>query len=355
MNAIPDHHPLKEIARQVRLDIVEMCRPAGSGHLGGPLSVADILTVLYFRELRIDPARPRWVDRDRMILSKGHAATALYATLAERGYLPGTELATFDEIDSRLQAHPDMTALAGLDMSTGSLGQGLSAGVGMALAARTLGAGWRTYVVLGDGESQEGQVWEASFVAARYGLDNLCAVLDWNGFQQYGWHRPGGSPGDRLNPIEDPAGRWRAIGWRAIELDGHDHAALIAGLDEARATRGRPTILVARTVKGKGVSFMEGDFRWHSSNLGPDLLAAVHERSWGSSREPAVGCPCPAGSGPGRGPPRAPASATRSWRSVGATRGWWCWTATSRTPPRSTPSPTPSPSASSRWASPSRT
>jgi transketolase len=264
---------LADHARRIRGHVLEMVAHVGSGHIGGPLSVADILTVLYFHELRIDPERPRWDDRDRMILSKGHSATALYAALAERGFLPVAELATFDEIDSRLQAHPDMTALPGLDMSTGSLGQGLSAGVGMALAARTLAAGWRTYVVLGDGESQEGQVWEASFVAARYGLDNLCAVLDWNGFQQYGWHRPGAAPGDRLNPIDHPVERWQSIGWHAIELDGHDHAALIAGLDEARATRGRPTILVARTVKGKGVSFMEGDLRWHSSNLGPDLLA----------------------------------------------------------------------------------
>lgn len=268
-----DAASLRDTARRVRRWALEMVHHAGSGHVGGPLSVADIAVVLYFHELRIDPARPRWEDRDRLVFSKGHAATALYATLAERGYLPVEELFTFDAIDSRLQAHPDMTALPGLDMSTGSLGQGLSVGVGMALAARALERDWRTYVVLGDGETQEGQVWEASFVAARYGLDSLCAILDWNGFQQYGWHRPGRPDTERLAPIENPAGRWESIGWRAIELDGHDVNALASGLAEARATRGRPTVLVARTVKGRGVSFMEGDYRWHSKPVTDDDLA----------------------------------------------------------------------------------
>lgn len=263
---------LVELAGRVRRHVLRSVHAVGSGHVGGPLSVADILVVLYFRELRLDPARPRWEDRDRLVFSKGHAAAALYGTLAERGYFPVSELATFDAIDSRLQAHPDMTALPGLDMSTGSLGQGLSVGVGMALAARTLGADWRTYVVLGDGESQEGQVWEASFVAARYGLDNLCAILDWNGLQQYGWRRAGRPATERMNPIEDPVGRWESIGWRAIELDGHDPRALAAGLDDARATSGRPTILVARTVKGKGVSFIEGDYRWHAGPVTDDDL-----------------------------------------------------------------------------------
>lgn len=272
---------LRELARRVRRHALLAVHRAGSGHLGGPLSVAEILVVLYFHELQIDPARPAWPDRDRLVFSKGHAATALYATLAERGYFPLEELATFDEIDSRLQAHPDMTALPGLDMSTGSLGQGLSVGVGMALAARLLGADWRTYVVLGDGETQEGQVWEASFVAARYGLDNLCAILDWNGLQQYGWRRPGGAPGERLSPIDNPVGRWEAIGWQAIAVDGHDPAALAAALGTARATSGRPTILVARTVKGRGVSFMEGDYRWHAKPLTDDDLRRALEELGG--------------------------------------------------------------------------
>jgi transketolase len=268
---------LREIATRTRRLALATVHRAGSGHVGGPLSVADITTVLYFHELRIDPARPRWEDRDRLVFSKGHAATALYATLAQRGYFPPEELDTFDEIDSRLQGHPDMTALPGLDMSTGSLGQGLSVGVGMALAARTLGKDWRTYVVLGDGETQEGQVWEASFVAARYGLDNLCAILDWNGLQQYGWRRPGGSPSERMSPIEHPVARWESIGWRAIEVDGHDMRALADGFAEARSTKGRPTILVARTVKGRGVSFMEGDYLWHAKPVADDDLARALE------------------------------------------------------------------------------
>ncbi len=272
---------LRDLARRVRRHALLAVHRAGSGHVGGPLSVAEILVVLYFHELHVDPARPAWPDRDRLVFSKGHAATALYATLAERGYFPAEELATFDEIDSRLQGHPDMTALPGLDMSTGSLGQGLSVGVGMALAARLLGASWRTYVVIGDGETQEGQVWEASFVAARYGLDNLCAILDWNGLQQYGWRRPGGAPGERLSPIENPVGRWEAIGWRAIEVDGHDPAALAAALAEARATSGRPTILVARTMKGRGVSFMEGDYRWHAKPISDDDLRCALEELGG--------------------------------------------------------------------------
>ncbi len=268
---------LEALARRVRRLALTTVHRAGSGHVGGPLSVADILVTLYFHELRIDPAVPDWPDRDRLILSKGHSAPALYAALAERGYFPVEELATFDEVGSRLQAHPDMRALPGLDMSTGSLGQGLSVGVGMALAARLLGKDWRTYVIVGDGESQEGQVWEASFVAARNGLDSLVAILDWNGLQQYGWHRPGRPAGERLLPIEEPAARWRSIGWQAIEVDGHDVRALAGALAGARATRGRPTIVVARTVKGKGVSFMEGDYRWHSRPVTDDDLRRALE------------------------------------------------------------------------------
>jgi transketolase len=268
---------LESLARQVRRHSLETVHRAGSGHVGGPLSVADILVTLYFHELRVDPSEPAWPARDRCILSKGHSAPALYAALAMRGFLPLDELATFDEIDSRLQAHPDMRVLPGLDMSTGSLGQGLSVGVGMALAARRLGAPWRTYVVLGDGESQEGQVWEASFVAARYALDNLVAILDWNGLQQYGWHRPGGRPEERLLPIQEPAARWRSLGWHAIEVDGHDIRALADALAGARAEHGRPTVLVARTVKGRGVSFMEGDYRWHSRPVTDDDLRRALE------------------------------------------------------------------------------
>ncbi|HLG51979.1 MAG TPA: transketolase, partial [Chloroflexota bacterium] len=176
---------LRETARQVRRLVVQSVYRAKAGHLGGPLSAADVLTVLYFKILRVDPSRPDWPDRDRFILSKGHSAIALYATLALRGFFPVEELDTFDEIDSRLQGHPDMTRTPGLDMSTGSLGQGLSPGVGMALGARLLGKDFHTWVMLGDGEIQEGQIWEAAFVAERYRLDNLTAILDYNGLQQY--------------------------------------------------------------------------------------------------------------------------------------------------------------------------
>ena len=181
------HAELKRYAIQLRRLVVESVHHAGAGHLGGPMSAAELLIALYFAELNIDPARPRDENRDRFILSKGHSSIGLYAALALRGYLPIEELATFDAIDSRLQGHPDMSVLPGLDMSTGSLGQGLSPGLGMALAARLKGQDFRTWVMIGDGDSQEGQIWEAAFVAARYGLDNLTAILDWNGLQQYGW------------------------------------------------------------------------------------------------------------------------------------------------------------------------
>ena len=272
---------LEAIARRTRRRILETVNHAGAGHVGGPLSVVEILVTLYHHELRVDPLRPAWPDRDRLVFSKGHATPALYAVLAERGYFPVEELATFDQLDSRLQAHPDMTALPGLDMSTGSLGQGLSAGVGMALAARVLGAAWRTYVVMGDGESQEGQVWEAAFVAARDALDSLVVVLDWNHLQQYGWHDAGRPVAERVDPVigpvVDPAARWRASGWHAIEVDGHDVRALVAGLAEARATRGRPTVIVARTIKGRGVSFMEANYLWHSRPVTDDDLRRALE------------------------------------------------------------------------------
>lgn len=266
MSLTPAHHAqLKRYAIQLRRLVVESVHRAGAGHLGGPMSAAELLVALYFAELNIDPARPRDEGRDRFILSKGHSSIGLYAALALRGYFPVAELATFDALDSRLQGHPDMSVLPGLDMSTGSLGQGLSPGLGMALAARLQGRDFRTWVMLGDGDSQEGQIWEAAFVAARYGLDNLTAILDWNGLQQYGWATDKGySALDRLAAQENPLGRWRAFGWNAIETDGHDFAAILAAFAQAKAHRGQPTIIVARTVKGKGISYMENDFNWHS-------------------------------------------------------------------------------------------
>ncbi len=259
VKSIPE---LEALSRQTRRLIIESIHTAGAGHIGGPLSVTDILVSLYFNELRIDPTKPAAEDRDRLILSKGHSSIALYTVLALRGYYPVDELATFDQIDSRLQGHPDLTSLPGLDMSTGSLGQGLSPGIGMALGARLAGKDFHTWVILGDGELQEGQIWEAAFVAARYRLDNLTAIVDHNGLPQFGWPHESGHTRDI--PIDDPGGKFRAFGWNVIETDGHDHQALLDAYAEAKAYTDGPTCIVAKTVKGKGVSFMEGDFMWHA-------------------------------------------------------------------------------------------
>jgi transketolase len=253
-------------AVETRCLIVETIYKAQAGHLGGPLSVADILVALYFDILRIDPERPDWSMRDRFILSKGHSSIALYAVLAQRGYFPRAELSTFDEIDSRLQGHPDMTRLPGLDMSTGSLGQGLSAGVGMAIGAKRRRLDFRTYVTLGDGELQEGQVWEAAFVAARYGLDNLVAIVDHNRLPQYAW--PNAEAAGM--PLHQPemAARWEAFGWRVLEIDGHNMTEIVQTLRHAHeGVDGRPSVVIAHTVKGKGISFMEDQYAWHAKPL----------------------------------------------------------------------------------------
>lgn len=253
---------LEALSRRMRRLILESIHQAGAGHIGGPLSVTDILVSLYFNELRVDPRHPDAEDRDRLILSKGHSSIALYTVLALRGYFPVEELATFDQIDSRLQGHPDLSKLPGLDMSTGSLGQGLSPGIGMALGARLRGLDFHTWVILGDGELQEGQIWEAAFVAARYKLSNLTAIVDSNGLPQFGWPHVSGHTRDV--PIDDPGGKFRAFGWNVIEIDGHDHRALLDAWAEARAFTDGPTCIVAKTVKGKGVSFMEGNYLWHA-------------------------------------------------------------------------------------------
>jgi len=249
----------RRIATRVRTHILRSVHKAQGGHIGGPLSCVELLVSLYFHALRIDPQNPTWEDRDRFILSKGHAAIALYAVMAERGFFPVEELSTFDEINSRMQAHPDMTITAGIDMSTGSLGQGLSAGIGMALGARLLKRDFRVYVMIGDGESQEGQIWEAAAVASRYRLDNLAVILDYNRVQQYGWQYP-----TRMLPIEAPAAKFQAFGWYTIETDGHDFRAVIGALEEAKTIKGRPAIIIGHTVKGKGVSFMEDRYQWHA-------------------------------------------------------------------------------------------
>jgi transketolase len=265
---VPD---MEALSRRTRRLILESVNKAGAGHIGGPLSVTDILVSLYFNELRIDPANPSDEDRDRLILSKGHSSIALYTVLALRGYFPVEELDTFDQIDSRLQGHPDIVSLPGLDMSTGSLGQGLSPGIGMALGARLSGKDFHTWVILGDGELQEGQIWEAAFVASRYKLSNLTAIVDYNGLPQYGWPHESGHTRDL--PIDDPGGKFAAFGWNVIETDGHDHPALIEAWKTAKEHTDGPTCIVARTVKGKGVSFMEGDFLWHAQVPSPDDIA----------------------------------------------------------------------------------
>lgn len=266
---------LSEMARRIRVEIIRTVNHAQVGHIGGPLSAADILAALYFRVLRIRPDEPDWPDRDRFILSKGHSSLVQYAAMALRGYLPVDELRTFDSLGSRLQGHPDMRLLPGIDMSTGSLGMGLSAGLGMALGARFAQRDVRVFVLLGDGECQEGQVWEAAFVAARYRVDNLIAIVDHNKLQQYGW--PGATSDVRLPPEEpgELVAKWRAFGWRVIETDGHDVAAVVASLEAAADRTGRPTVVVAHTVKGRGVSFMEGDYRWHSKPIKPEEFAAA--------------------------------------------------------------------------------
>ena len=270
---------LQRLGNDVRRHVLRTVHRAGAGHIGGVLSAADMFAALYFNELRIDPQRPGWEERDRFILSKGHCAVGLYAVLAMRGYFPLAELETFDAIDSRLQGHPDMTKLPGLDMSTGSLGQGLSPGVGMALGARIRGLDFRTWVMLGDGEIQEGQVWEGAFVASRYALENLTAILDWNHLQQYGWATDAGyATIARRDPTDSPNLKWEAFGWRVVECNGHDVPDFLLACETARATRGRPTLILAHTIKGKGVSFMENDFNWHSRLLSDsDLARALAE------------------------------------------------------------------------------
>ena len=268
---------LQEVARQIRLEVIKAVYHARAGHLGGPLSAADILAALYFHVMRIRPDEPAWPDRDRFILSKGHSSIGLYATMALRGYFPVEELATFDAAHSRLQGHPDMTRLPGLDMSTGSLGVGISAAMGMALGARLTGRDVRAYAMLGDGECQEGEVWEAAFAAMRYRLDNLIVLLDYNKIQQYGW--PSEIPGKRYLTwgMETLPNQWRAFGWRVVEIDGHDMEAILDALYEAReqAGTGIPTCIVGHTVKGKGVSFMEDTIDWHARVPNEAELAAA--------------------------------------------------------------------------------
>ena len=243
-------------ACKVRMGVIESTYGAKAGHPGGSLSAAEVYTYLYFKEMNIDPANPKWEDRDRFVLSKGHTTPGLYSTLAQRGFFPVEDLPTFRHIDSYLQGHPNMNTVPGVDMSTGSLGQGVSVATGMALAAKHTGKKNRVYSLLGDGEIQEGQVWEAFMAAAHYKLDNLCVIIDNNGLQIDGNIADVMSP----YPIVD---KLVAFGFEVVELDGHDFDALEAAFNKARETKGKPFAIVMKTTKGKDVSFMENDAGWH--------------------------------------------------------------------------------------------
>jgi transketolase len=247
---------LKNVSCKIRRHVIEMTTEAGSGHPGGSLSCADIITALYFHVLRLDTANPTWQDRDRLVLSKGHAAPALYAALAERGYFPREELLKLRKMGSMLQGHPDMRSTPGLDMTTGSLGQGLSAANGMALAARVDKKDYRVYVILGDGESEEGQIWEAAMTSSHYKLDNLVVFLDYNGLQIDG-------PVSEVMSPKCLKDKFKAFGWHVIDIDGHDMNQIVKSAEEAKDTKGRPTAIIANTIKGKGVAFMENEVGWH--------------------------------------------------------------------------------------------
>jgi transketolase len=254
---------LQKMARKLRRHVITMIATAGSGHPGGSLSAADIITALYFKALRYRPEDPHWPDRDRFILSKGHAAPILYAALAEAGYIPVSELATLRKLDSRLQGHTDMKSTPGVEMSAGSLGMGLSFGIGMALAARLDSKTYRTYVLLSDGECEEGQTWEAALSGAHFGLDNITAMVDNNGIQL------SGRTCDIMS-LDPLTRKWQAFGWHTTEIDGHDFDQILSAFHEAENQKGMPTVVLARTVKGKGVSFMENNVAFHGKAPTPE-------------------------------------------------------------------------------------
>lgn len=280
----PDLPRLRDIARECRVQILRMLTHAGSGHPGGSLSVIDILVALYFNRMRYDPRRPTWEDRDRLVLSKGHCVPAQYCCMAKAGFFPERDLLTLRKLGSPLQGHPDRMMLPGIEAATGSLGQGLSVAVGMALGLKLAGKASRVYCVLGDGEIQEGQVWEAAMSGPKVGgpdqrLSNLCAILDYNGIQLDGYVK-------KILDLEPVVDKWKAFGWPVIEVDGHDIAQVDKALDQAEAITTGPTFIVAHTVKGKGVSFMENDPEWHGKAPRPaEAVRAIGE---------VVGAPAPA-------------------------------------------------------------
>ena len=245
-----------EIAKKVRVNIIKMLEKSQSGHPGGSLSAVEILTALYFKEMKIDPTNPKWIDRDRFVLSKGHATPVLYGTLAERGFFPKDELNKFRKMGSMLQGHPDMKDIPGVDMTTGSLGQGLAAANGMALAGKLDNKDYRVYALIGDGESQEGLIWEAAMLAAHYKLDNITVFLDNNGLQIDGKNK------DIMNidPIDE---KFKSFGWNVLTIDGHSFEEIFDAIEKAKNTKGKPTMIIAKTIKGKGISFMENQVGWH--------------------------------------------------------------------------------------------
>ena len=272
------NNELKEIARKIRHGIIEAVYHAKSGHPGGSLSIADILAVLYFNNMNIDPNNPKKVDRDRFVLSKGHCSPALYSTLAHRGYFNENNLKTFRKIDSFLQGHPDMNKVPGVDMTSGSLGQGLSVANGMALAAKLDNLDYKVYVMLGDGEIQEGQIWEAAMTSSFYKLNNVIGFVDYNGLQI------DGKIDEVMNPVPIKE-KFIAFGWNVIEIDGHNFDDIQKAIDGAKMSTDKPTLILANTIKGKGVSFMENQVSWHGkapneeeyNNAIRELMEVCHE------------------------------------------------------------------------------
>ena len=266
---------LEQMCHQFRIDVLTTLHAKQTGHPGGSLSVCEILTTLYFAQMNVDPKDPQKADRDRLVLCKGHAAPMLYRVLAEKGFFPVEEMNTLRDFETRLQGHPCMKDTPGVDMSTGPLGIGLSTAVGMALAAKLDNAPTRVYAVLGDGEINEGTVWEACMSASKYKVDNLCAILDWNGVQL------DGTAGD-IMPMGDIKAKFASFGFHCIECDGHDVEALYNAFEEAKTVKGKPTIVLAHTVKGKGVSFMEGKNTWHGKAIGDEEFAKAMEELGGA-------------------------------------------------------------------------
>lgn len=270
-----NYKDLEIIANNMRINIIKMLKEAESGHPGGSLSICEIVAALYFREMNIDPKRPDWEDRDRFVLSKGHAAPVLYAALAQKGYFSEEELMSLRKIDSMLQGHPDMKGTPGVDMTTGSLGQGLAAANGMALAGKIDKKDYRVYAIIGDGESQEGIIWEAAMFAAHHKLDNITVFLDHNGLQIDG-------PNEDIMNIEPIDDKFKAFGWHVIKIDGHSFEEIFKAIDEAKNIKEKPTMVIAETIKGKGVSYMENQVGWHGKAPSEDeAIRAIDELGGG--------------------------------------------------------------------------